>query len=168
MEIHGCATSRFARRLSDRTILRHMARNLGAPLSSGLGLQAQLSGKDGAMVGRGCGLFARGLLTRTSRCTSCSRMRRYRVSLLAEFRVSTCKAVRRVAGYGGQIVSIAQTASGADVMYDFQCEGRRLGGAASLKPRSQHTELSPGRTVAVRYDPLNPNQSKLSFQSQNE
>lgn len=61
----------------------------------------------------------------------------------------------------GRVVSINKTEAGADVMYDFQCEGRRLGGRAFLKPRSPHTDWSPGQIIAVRYDPLNPNESNL-------
>jgi hypothetical protein len=61
----------------------------------------------------------------------------------------------------GRVVSIARTESGMDVMYEFQCGDGRLGGTASLKQRFPMAELSPGQTIAVRYDPLNPDESEL-------
>jgi hypothetical protein len=60
----------------------------------------------------------------------------------------------------GRVVAIAKTESGADVMYDFQCEGKRVGGTTSVKQRSPLAELSAGQAITVRYDPLNLGESE--------
>lgn len=49
-------------------------------------------------------------------------------------------------------------------MYDFQHEGKRIGGTTSLK-RSNAAEYEPGQPLAIRYDPLNPGESKIDLGS---
>ena len=61
----------------------------------------------------------------------------------------------------GHVVSVTKTEKGVDIMYDFEYGGRRLGGTSTLKIGSPAAEYSPGQAIAVHYDPLNPDRSKL-------
>jgi hypothetical protein len=61
----------------------------------------------------------------------------------------------------GHIVSVEETDTGRVVMYDFQFGDERLGGTAREKLADAARSYFPGQALFVRYDPLNPGQSKI-------
>jgi hypothetical protein len=62
----------------------------------------------------------------------------------------------------GHVVSVSGTDSGYAVVYDFQYGDERVGGTARVKTgESVGPDYSLGQSIRVRYDPLNPNVSKI-------
>jgi len=63
----------------------------------------------------------------------------------------------------GRIISITRTESSDVIMYDFRSGGESFGGTASLKKAEIGTaECAPGQPIAIRFDPLNPRESKIA------
>jgi len=64
----------------------------------------------------------------------------------------------------GRVLSITKAASTNVIMYDFQSGGESFGGTAFLKQAEIGTaEYAPGQPIAIRFDPLNPRESKIDM-----
>jgi toxin ParE1/3/4 len=61
----------------------------------------------------------------------------------------------------GNIVSVADRGTRVILGYSYKHGSDSLGGAASLKRRELLREFSPGDSIAISYDPLNPKKSKI-------
>jgi hypothetical protein len=62
----------------------------------------------------------------------------------------------------GLVVSVEDAGSRAKLSYSYKHEGDSFGGTASLKRSELVGEFSPGDTIAISYDPLNPKKSKIN------
>jgi len=63
----------------------------------------------------------------------------------------------------GRLVSITPSDQGFIIAYSFYCGSESFGGTTFRGNRENNDKpgYSPGQTVVVRYDPLNPGESKL-------
>ncbi|MGO9239834.1 MAG: DUF3592 domain-containing protein [Bryobacteraceae bacterium] len=62
----------------------------------------------------------------------------------------------------GSVVSVDQTGSRQSISYSYQHQGEVYGGTASLgRGETVAAGYAPGQAIAVRYDPLNPDKSKI-------
>jgi hypothetical protein len=65
----------------------------------------------------------------------------------------------------GRLISITDSDRGEVIAYSFDCEGETFGGNAlhRRKRNGKPDQFSPGQYLSVRYDPLNPDRSKVIF-----
>ena len=61
------------------------------------------------------------------------------------------------------MTSFAQFASRPVVSYVFEFGGNTYGGTKALKSNDRTSLYSEGQDVTVAYDPLNPDESKVTF-----
>ncbi len=62
----------------------------------------------------------------------------------------------------GKVVSVADRDTRVSLSYNYKHGSDSFGGTGSLKRSELVGEFSPGDSIAISYDPLNPKKSKIN------